>query len=50
LTRLSKKSLPASFFNSLEQADSINHEVKKRIALGPVQAELELAPEGVTIN
>ena len=37
-------------FNSLEQANSINHEVKKRIAAGPVQAELDLVPEGVTIN
>ena len=37
-------------FNSLEQANSINFEVKKRIALGPVQAKLDLVPEGVTIN
>ena len=37
-------------FNSLEQANSINFEVKKRLATGPVHAELDLAPEGVTIN
>ena len=37
-------------FNSLEQANSINFEVHKRIANGPVHAELDLAPEGVTIN
>jgi len=37
-------------FNSLEQANSINFEVKKRIALGPGQAKLDLVPEGVTIN
>ena len=37
-------------FNSLEQANSINVEVHKRIAMGPVHAELDLAPEGVTIN
>ena len=37
-------------FNSLEQANSINAEVHKRIAAGPVQAELDLVPEGVTIN
>ena len=37
-------------YNSLEQANSVNVEVGKRLAAGPVQAELELAPEGVTIN
>jgi hypothetical protein len=37
-------------FNSLEQANSINFEVHKRIANGPVNAELDLTPEGVTIN
>ena len=37
-------------FNSLEQANSINVEVHKRIAMGPVHAELDLTPEGVTIN
>ena len=37
-------------FNSLEQANSINVDVHKRIATGPVQAELDLVPEGVTIN
>ncbi len=37
-------------FNSLEQANSINVEVHKRIAQGPVHAELDLVPEGVTIN
>jgi hypothetical protein len=37
-------------FNSLEQANSINLEVKKRIALGSGQAKLDLVPEGVTIN
>jgi len=37
-------------FNSLEQANSINVEVHKRIATGPVHAELDLVPEGVTIN
>jgi len=31
-------------FNSLEQANSINVEVHKRIATGPVHAELDLAP------
>ena len=37
-------------FNSLEQANSINFEVHKRIAQGPVHVELDLTPEGVTIN
>ena len=37
-------------FNSLEQANSINFDVSKRLVSGPVVAELDLAPEGVTIN
>lgn len=37
-------------FNSLEQANSINLDVSKRLVSGPVVAELDLAPEGVTIN
>jgi hypothetical protein len=37
-------------YNSLEQANSINAEIHKRMAMGPVHAELDLAPEGVTIN
>ncbi len=37
-------------FNSLEQADSIRYEVCKRIAAGRVHADLDLVPEGVTIN
>ena len=37
-------------YNSLEQANSIQVEVGKRLANGPVEALLELAPEGVTIN
>jgi len=37
-------------FNSLEQANSINFDVSKRLVAGPVVAELDLAPEGVTIN
>jgi hypothetical protein len=37
-------------FNSLEQANSINFEVHKRIVQGPVHAGLDLTPEGVTIN
>ena len=37
-------------YNSLEQASSIQSEVGKRLVSGPVEAPLELAPEGVTIN
>jgi len=37
-------------FNSLEQANSINVDIRKRLVAGPVVAELDLAPEGVTIN
>jgi hypothetical protein len=37
-------------FNSLEQANSINFDVSKRLVSGPVVAESDLAPEGVTIN
>ena len=37
-------------FHSLEQANSINFDVSKRLVSGPVVAELDLAPEGVTIN
>jgi len=37
-------------FNALEQANSINFDVSKRLVSGPVVAELDLAPEGVTIN
>ena len=37
-------------FNSLEQANSINFDVSKRLVSGPVVAGLDLAPEGVTIN
>jgi hypothetical protein len=37
-------------FNSLEQANSIQVEVGKRIALGPVDERLEQIPEGVSIN
>lgn len=37
-------------FSSFELANSIQVEVNKRLASGPVQAPLELAPEGVTIN
>jgi len=37
-------------FNSLEQANSIQVEVGKRIALGPVDEILEQVPEGALIN
>ena len=37
-------------FNSLEQANSIQAEINKRVAVGPVEAKLDLVPEGVTIN
>jgi hypothetical protein len=37
-------------FNALEQANSINFDVSKRLVAGPVVAELDLAPEGATIN
>jgi len=37
-------------FNALEQANSINSDVSKRLVAGPVVAELDLAPEGATIN
>ena len=37
-------------FHSLEEASSINKEINKRLLSGPVQAQLDLAPEGVTIN
>ena len=37
-------------FNALEQANSIQTEVGKRLVSPPVTDLLELAPEGVTIN
>ena len=37
-------------FHSLEEASSITKEINKRLLSGPVQAQLDLAPEGVTIN
>jgi len=37
-------------FNSLEQANSINVDIRKRLVAGPVVAELDLGPGGVTIN
>jgi len=45
-----KLCLDGLVYNSLEQANSIQAEVGKRLAVGPFQAELDLAPEGVTIN
>ena len=37
-------------YNSLEQANSIQKDVVKRLAPDLVEEPLELAPEGVTIN
>jgi ribosomal 50S subunit-associated protein YjgA (DUF615 family) len=37
-------------YNALEQANTIQVEVNKRLVSRLAQAELELAPEGVTIN
>jgi len=37
-------------FNSLEQADSIQSEVSKRLVSGPPLVESEVVPEGVSIN
>ena len=37
-------------FHSLEEANSINREVSKRLLSGPVKAMQDPAPEGVTIN
>lgn len=37
-------------YHSLEQANEINAEVGKRLASGPVEALLDLAPESATIN
>jgi hypothetical protein len=37
-------------FNALEQANSIDVEVGKRLAAEPNQAVLEVVPEGVAIN
>ena len=37
-------------FNALEQANAIQKEVSKRLAVGAVEAPLDLVPEGVTIN
>ena len=45
-----KLCLDGLIFNALEQANSIQVEVGKRLVAGPVQKSLDLAPEGVTIN
>ena len=37
-------------FNSLEQADSIQFEVSKRLVSGPPLIDAEAVPEGVSIN
>ena len=37
-------------FNALEQANSITAEVRKRLPSGSVRTELDLRPEGATIN
>jgi hypothetical protein len=37
-------------YNALEQANSVQVEVNKRLVTGPFEVPLELAPEGVTIN
>jgi hypothetical protein len=37
-------------FNALEQANSIDVEVGKRLAVAPEHAVLEAIPEGATIN
>ncbi len=47
LTKLCQDGL---VFNALEQAHSIKLEVAKRQVAGPVHADLDLIPEGVTIN
>lgn len=47
---LLKLCLDGLVYNALEQANEINAEVGKRLASGPVEALLDLAPEGVTIN
>ena len=47
---LSKLCLDGLVFNSLEQADMIKAEIGKRLASEPAVAELDLRPEGVTIN
>ena len=45
-----KLCLDGLIHNALEQANEINAEVGKRLASGPVEALLDLAPEGATIN
>ena len=47
---LAKLCLDGLVFNALEQANSIETEVSKRLASGPINAEPDLTPEGVTIN
>ena len=37
-------------YNALEQANDTQVEVNRRLATGPVEALMDLAPEGVTIN
>jgi hypothetical protein len=37
-------------FNSLEQANSIQSEVSKRLVSGPPLIDSEVVPEGVRIN
>ena len=47
---LAKLCIDGLVFNALEQANDIDTEVRKRLASGTVVTELDLAPEGVTIN
>ena len=37
-------------YNALEQANGTQVEVNRRLASGPVEAPLELLPEGATLN
>ena len=37
-------------YNALEQANDTQVEVNRRLASGPVEAPLDLLPEGATIN
>ena len=37
-------------YHALEQANDIQVEVGKRLVAGPVEALMDLAPEGMTIN
>lgn len=47
---LTKLCMDGLIHNALEQANSIKAEIAKRQVAGPIVTELDLSPEGVTIN